>query len=56
LAIRKIIIAVGVNDDFFILLNSFLCLIKSKLKNDWAVNKRLNSINEIKAIEIFICE
>ncbi len=31
--IRKIIIAVGVNDDFFILLNYFLCFIKSKLKN-----------------------
>lgn len=30
--IRNIIIAGGMKDDFFILLNSFLCFRKSKLK------------------------
>jgi hypothetical protein len=54
--IRKIIIAVGVNDDFFILLNYFLCFIKSKLKNVWVVIRKANSINENIAIVICISE
>lgn len=54
--IRNIIIAGGIKDDFFILLNSFLCFIKSKLKKLWAVIRETKSINENRAIVICVFE